>query len=138
MIGTVSGTAYTDRKTLPGIRYTYKVRGRIGSLQTDYSNEITVVSTIGKPRITTKAGKKKITVKWKTVNGASGYQVYQAKKKKGKYKCVGTIKKPGTTTFVKKKLKRKKKYYYKVRAFRTIGEKTVYSGFSNISYKKVK
>jgi hypothetical protein len=136
-IGTVTSAAYSDSKTLPGVAYKYKVRGKTGTAYTEFSNVVGAESTLGKPKITTQAGKKKMTVRWKKVTGASGYKIYQATKKKGKFKCVKTIK-GQTLKYSKKKLKSKKKYYFRVRAFRTIDGKIAYSAFSNISYKRVK
>ena len=93
---------------------------------------------LAKPKIKTRAGKRKITVTWKKIKGATGYKIYQATKKKGKYKVIKTIKRQKTAKYVKKKLRKGKKYFYKVKAFRTIGGKTAYSRFSNISYKKAR
>ena len=73
-----------------------------------------------------------------TVAGASGYQIYQAKKSNGSYKLVKTITSQSTDTWKTKKLKKKKKYWYKVRAYRTVGGKKVYGSFSAVKYKKVK
>lgn len=39
------------------------------------------------------SSKKTVTVTWKKVKGATGYVVYRATKKNGKYKAVKTIKK---------------------------------------------
>lgn len=66
---------------------------------------------------TKKAGKKKIKISWKAKGGATGYQVYRATSKHGKYKHITTVK---NTSYVNKKLKKNKKYYYKVRAYRTV------------------
>ena len=81
--------------------------------------------------------KKTITVKWSKVSGASGYQVYRSLKKSSGFKLVKTIKKGSTVTWKNANLA-KKTYYYKVRAYRVIAGKTVYSGYSAVKYKKVK
>ena len=137
-IGTVKTTVFKDTKTLPGTTYYYKVRGRIGDQMTKDSNIVSARSALAKPKIKTRAGKRKITVTWKKIKGATGYKIYQATKKKGKYKIVKTIKRQKTTKYVKKKLRKGKKYFYKVKALRMIGGKTAYSRFSNISYKKAR
>ena len=82
--------------------------------------------------------KKTITVKWKKVAGASGYQIYRSNKKSGGYKMVKKISKGSTVSWKNKSLKKGKKYYYKVRAYKTIAGRTFYSGFSQVKYKKVK
>ena len=84
-----------------------------------------------------KAGRKKLTVKWKKVKGAAGYKVrYSTKKNMKKYK----------TKFVKgqsvvlKKLKAKKRYYIKVRTFKinNNGKRLFSLKWSNKKSKKTK
>lgn len=82
--------------------------------------------------------KKTATVSWKKVKGASGYVVYRATKKNGKYKAVKTISKGSTVKYVNKKLTKKKTYYYKVRAFKKSGKKVVYGAYSNKVSVKIK
>lgn len=81
-------------------------------------------------------GAQSITVKWKKVKKADGYQIYRATSKKGKYKKIKTVKKASTVTYTNKKLKAGKKYYYKVRAYQKKGKKTRYSKFSAIKMVK--
>ena len=81
------------------------------------------------------AGKKCATVKWSKVSGATGYKVYRATKKSGKYTCVKTVK---TTSYKNTKLTKGKTYYYKVRAYRTVNKKAVYGGYSKVKSVKVK
>ena len=57
-----------------------------------------------------------VTLSWKKVTGAKGYQIYFSKKKNGKYKLLKTIKKGKTKKYVVKKPK-SGKIYYKVRAY---------------------
>lgn len=82
--------------------------------------------------------KKTATVSWKKVKGASGYVVYRATKKNGKYKSVKKISKGSTVKYVNKKLTKKKTYYYKVRAFKKSGKKVVYGAYSNKVSVKIK
>ena len=79
-----------------------------------------------------------ITVKWKAIPGAEGYQIVRATKKSGKYKTVKTIKNAKTVSWKNTKLKKGKTYYYKIRAYRTVAGKPVYSSYSAVKYKKVK
>lgn len=56
----------------------------------------------------------------------------------GKYKAVSTIKKGSTVSYTNKKLTSKKTYYYKVRAYRVVNGKKVYSGYSKVKGVKIK
>ncbi len=69
----------------------------------------------------------RIKLSWNKVKGATGYQVYRAAKRNGKYKKVKTTTKASWTN---KKLKTGKTYYYKIRAYRKQKGKTIYSGYS--------
>ncbi len=64
--------------------------------------------------------KKKAKVSWKKTAGASGYEIYRATKKNGKYKKVAVIGKAGTVKYTNKKLKAKKKYFYKMRPYTVV------------------
>lgn len=64
--------------------------------------------------------------------------VYRATSKNGKYKAVSTIKKGSTVSYTNKKLTSKKTYYYKVRAYRVVNGKKVYSGYSKVKGVKIK
>lgn len=76
------------------------------------------------------------TVRWKKVEGATGYEIYG--KPSG-----GTLKKIGKTNaktrvFVQKDLQINKKYYYKVRAVRKAKGTTKYSKMSKAASNKTK
>ena len=74
----------------------------------------------------------------KKISNAQGYVVYRATSKNGKYKAVSTIKKGSTVSYTNKKLTSKKTYYYKVRAYRVVNGKKVYSGYSKVKGVKIK
>lgn len=82
-----------------------------------------------------KKSKKKVTLKWKKIADANGYQVYM-KKGKGKYKRIKTFKNPKKIKLIKKKLKKGVQYSFKVRAYKLNGTKKVYGVYSKI--KKIK
>ncbi len=62
-----------------------------------------------------------------------GYKIYMATKKNGVYKWVGTT---TTNTFTKKKLKKGTSYYFKVKAYKVVDGKTVYTQISGKLCKK--
>ena len=83
-----------------------------------------------------KVAKKKVTIKWAKNKESNGYEVYRATKKSGKYTKIATVKGMGKVSYVDKKAKAKQIYFYKVRAYKVIDGKKVYSKYSAI--KKVK
>ena len=88
------------------------------------------------PTLKVKAGSEKATLSWNKVAGASGYEVYMAASKNGTYRKITTIKKGATVTYTKKGLRANRTYYFKVRAYKTVDGKNVYSEYS--SNKSVK
>lgn len=73
-------------------------------------------------------GKKKFTVTWAKVSGVKGYQIqYSSDKKFKKNNKSVTVTKQKTTKATVKKLKSKKKYYVRVRTYKTVNGKKIYS-----------
>ncbi len=106
----------------------------------NYTGSITKTFYIVPKKVTISSAKssakKKLTVKYKKVTGASGYQIaYSTSKSKGfKYITVNAK----TAFKVIKKLKSKKNYFVKVRAYKSVGKKKYYGSYSNIKSVKVK
>ena len=86
-----------------------------------------------------KGSKKAIAVQWVKTKGVKGYQVQVATDKKfKKNKKTVTIKKQKTTKTTVKKLKAKKKYYVRVRTYKIVNGKKVYSSWSKVKSVKTK
>ncbi len=85
-----------------------------------------------------KGAKRSVTLKWKKSSDATGYEIYRATKKNGKYEKIKTIKNKKTVKYTNKKLKKGKRYYYKVRSYRTVGGKKYYSSYSSVKSTKAK
>ena len=83
-------------------------------------------------------GKKKITVTWKKVKGAKGYQIFLAAKKAGKYTQKQVVSGSSKQSVVLKKLKSGKVYYVKVRAYNLSGKKKTAGNFSKATKVKVR
>ena len=101
------------------------------------------VTKVSKPKATkikkVKGSKKAVATTWTKVSGVKGYQVQVATDKKfKKNKKTVTIKKQKTTKKTVKKLKAKKKYYVRVRTYKTVNGKKVYSSWSKIKSVKTK
>lgn len=137
-----SGTRYTRSGIATGTTYYYKVRAyrtvEGTTVYSSFSDAKAVKPSLKKTSVKLSAGKRKMTIRWKKVSGASGYQIYRSKKKTKSYKRIKTIARGSTTKYTNKKLCRGKKYYYKVRSYRKVSGKKVYSSFSTVKYKKVK
>ena len=84
-------------------------------------------------------GKKKFTVTWAKVSGVKGYQIqYSSDKKFKKNNKSVTVTKQKTTKATVKKLKSKKKYYVRVRTYKTVNGKKIYSSWSKVKSIKTK
>ena len=87
-----------------------------------------------------KATKGAITVKWTVKEGdvtaADGFQVWKSTKMNSGYKKAFTTTK--TSYKNTKGLKKGTKYYYKVRAYKVVDGKNVYSDWSNKAYRAAK
>ena len=71
-----------------------------------------------------------VTLQWKKISGASGYEIYRADSKKGKFKKVKTITSPKTVSYKDGKLSFHKTYYYKIKVYTKSGGKKAESAFS--------
>ncbi len=83
--------------------------------------------------------KKSFKVTWKKVSGVSGYQIqYSTNKKFKSSNKTATVKKGSTTSLTVKKLKSKKTYYVRVRAYKNVNGRKVYSSWSKVKNIKTK
>lgn len=107
------------------------------TVQQNDTGAVSNQAQISKPKKTSvsklSSGHKKIKVSWKKVSGVSGYQIQYAQNNKfTKGKKTVTVKKSSTTSKTIKGLKSKKKYYFRVRTYKNINGKKVYSSWSKI------
>jgi GH25 family lysozyme M1 (1,4-beta-N-acetylmuramidase) len=78
---------------------------------------------------------KTVTLKWKKVSKASGYEIYRATKKNGEYELKKKVQKNSKVSYQDKKLTKGKKYYYKIRAYRIVNGKKQYSSYTKVNIK---
>lgn len=135
LIAKVPANVYT--KKLSGLSigetYYFKVKATGG----EDSNIVSKKMKLSTPSISSKAGKRKITVRWGKVSGASGYELYRSTKKGSGYQLIKELS-SSKRSYTNKKLKKKKKYYYKVVAYQTRAGVKYYSSKSGYTYKKAK
>lgn len=134
-----STLTFKNYELTTGKNYYFKVvaYGAYSQLNSDYSNYLSAKPAPLSPfnvKVTKKTSKS-LKISWKKVSGATGYDVYRATSKNGKYTKVATTK---SVSYVNKKLKSKKTYYYKVRAYKTVKGKKYYGSYSTIVSKKLK
>ncbi|MDU6985059.1 MAG: DUF4430 domain-containing protein [Terrisporobacter othiniensis] len=137
-----STTYYTNSKRSSATSYTYKVRayktvsGKIYYGNFSDSKKITTKPLT--PSIKLSTGSKKIKVSWNKISGSTGYEVYRATSKSGKYSKIKTVTKGSTLSYTNIKLSKGQTYYYKVKAYKTVDGKKVYSSYSSVKYAKAK
>ena len=132
-----TSSTYTFQKLSAATDYTVKVRAFTQSssqkIYGKYSNSVKVATATKAPSI--KSVKRKgsqAVIQWKKVKNANGYEVYMSDKKNSGYKKIATITRGTTVKYTKKKLTTGKTYYFKIRTYRKIGGKKVYSSYSKI------
>ena len=74
----------------------------------------------------------KLRLSWEPMSGVDGYQIYRATSKSGKYAKIATVKGASNATYTNTGRTCGTRYYYKLRAYKKIGGKTVYSKYSAI------
>ena len=80
----------------------------------------------------TSASYDKLRLSWEPLSGVDGYQIYRATSKSGKYAKIATVKGASGASYTDTGRTCGTRYYYKLRAYKKIGGKTVYSKYSAI------
>ncbi len=142
-VGTTTKTSYTINKLKAGTNYKYKIRAYKTISGKKYYGQYTAeLSTATKPSTakisSLKTKSKTVTVNWKKVSNATGYEVYMATSKNGKYSKKTTVTSNKTVKYTVKKLKKNKTYYFKIRTYKTVNGKKVYGAYSSIKSIKAK
>lgn len=138
----LKGTSYTVKNKNSATTCYYAVRAYVetehGKTYGNYSEVLKVTTRPKKPSVTVTAGNNQVTVSWNQVTRASGYNVYMSTSKNGAYSKVGSTSGKSSTKLTVKKLTDGKKYYFKVKAYKTVSKKKVYSVYSSAKSCRVK
>lgn len=109
----------------------------------EYSGETVIPFTITKPAppkkvtgIQVKPGRKQMTVKWKDIAKAGGYELLYAKN--SKFTKEKKVRRVPCSIYSIGNLKAKTIYYVKVRAYKQCGSSRIYGPYSNIKKVKIK
>ncbi len=140
-IATIAGgskVSYTNSGLSTGKTYYYKIRAyrtvdkvKVYSSYTPIKSAKPVLATPSRSAIA-KVSRSSVKFSWNKVGEASGYEVYRATSKSGKYTKVKTITSNSTLSYTNKSLSRGKIYYYKVRAYRIVNGTKRYSSYSTV------
>ena len=130
-VKTTTSRSYINKSLTTGKKYYYKVRAVNGSKKGSFSTKKYATPTLKKVSSVkaVKSSYNSIKVSWGKVSGATGYQVYRATSKSGKYSKVGSTK---YTNLTNTKLTVGKTYYYKVRPYRVVSGSYKYGVYSSI------
>ena len=141
LVKRTTGLAYKDKDTKAGYKYSYTVKAyKLIDGKKVYSGyDKKGLSGKLNTTVSLKTKNNTVSVSWKKTNGTSGYYIYRATSKKGKYSKIKTITSGKTLKYMDKKVKNGKTYYYKVIPFRKISGKAVKgasSAVKSIAFKK--
>lgn len=140
-VKTTKSKSWTNKKLTTGKSYYYKVRAyKKQSGKTVYgsfSKKVKAVPRTKAPKFTLKSGKRRIRVTWKKVKGAHGYRIYRAKSKGGKFNMIKDSHDyiPQYTSI---RVFSNHKYYYKMRSYRIVKGKRVYSAYTKVKTVRTK
>lgn len=116
-------------------RISLKVNGK---KKTGYIKK-TYITIIRKPALSVSASSKsKIKLTWDKISGASGYEIQRYNSSKKKYVTIKTIKKGATTSYTNSGLKKNTKYKYKIRSYKKVRGKKIYSYYCSAKSAKTK
>ena len=139
---TTTRTSCTVSKLKSGTKYKFAVKaystvnGKV-YWASGYKT-VTATTNPGTPTLKVTAGTKKATLSWNKQTGATGYVVYMATSKNGKYSKIATLKGNSKVSYTKTGLTKGKTYYFKVAAYTVANGKTLYSSFSSVKAVKIK
>lgn len=141
-VADTKNTNYTIKNLKAGTSYKYAVKayttvGKPTYLSAAYT-QLTTATKPATPTLKVTAGTKQAALSWNKISGATGYEVYMSTKKDSGYKKVTTVKKNGTVKYTQKSLKKGRTYYFKVRVYKTVDSKNIYSAYSSVKSVKIK
>ncbi|SHK55511.1 fibronectin type III domain-containing protein [Hespellia stercorisuis] len=128
-------------KLTAGSTYYYRVRAfvtvsgspKYGSYSDTYE-AVTATATPAAPKVSGVTGRANVKVTWKSVSGASSYELLQATSAKGEYNKIAELSASTLSYTVTEGLSYGRTYYYKVRTSREGNKYNVYSEESGYGY----
>lgn len=130
------GLSYVDSGCTAGYTYSYRIKttctlpdGTIVTSAYSLAKSATAVldQTLIKKAI---VNGNTVSLRWKKVTGANGYEIYRGTKKNGTYYKIKSVYPGSRQSFSNQDLKVGKQYFYKVRAYAKVNGKKIYGGYS--------
>ena len=126
------GETTANQKVVRGLElgtlYCYRVKAYNSLGSGAYSDKVTKKAIVPKPEVTkVKLVSNGIRVYWNNRKFATGYRIYRATSKNGKYKLIKDVKNNTSSRFTDKNITYGKRYYYKVQCYRTRKKETYFS-----------
>lgn len=145
-----SAAGLDDKKLSPGSTYTYRARAyrtidgelRYGDWSASASKQLLLDPM--KIKSVKNSKKKTAEIRWKRVKDAAGYVLYRSTSPNSGFRKIGTVKvtkknkNKKTLAYNNRKLKKKKTYYYRIRYYKKINGKSVYSEDSAVRKIKIR
>ncbi len=125
---TTTSKSYTVKNLDSGTKYKFKVKAykTVGD-KNFWGKASATFTTATKPAVTEKIVSSQttseITLKWKKVTGATGYRIYQYNPDTEKWEKIETT---TSKSYTVKNLDSGTKYKFKVKAYKTVGDKTIW------------
>ena len=142
-VGTATTANFKHTGLKAGTTYYYKIRGyvqlgtsRLFSSYTPVVSRKQIVPKVANVKVANQSADS-LRLTWNKVDNASGYEVYQATSKNGKYTRIATLNKSSSNAFTVKRLSPKRTYHYKVRAYRNVDKVKRNGNYSDVVKKKV-
>lgn len=135
-------TKISGKKLTAATNYSFKVRAyktvNGKKVTGEYSNVFTTATRPSKTTLSVKAKTRKAQLSWKKVSGVNGYEVFVSTKKSSGFKKVKTITNKSTVKYTKTGLRKNKTYYFKVRSYKTVNGKKIYSSCSTVKAARIR
>lgn len=120
-----------------GIKYYFRIKACNEKNICSITKVVNVTPILKKPTIKVSSKKKtQITIKVPAVAGANGYVIERSLSKSKGFMVVAEVN--SAKSYIDKDLASKKKYFYRVRAYRNVKGKKIFSAYSKVVSTKVK
>lgn len=127
-----SSTQYVNKNLSIGKVYYYRIKATYTTTKHfSYSWSVKASIVPNTPSISkvVKYNSKSLKISWGKVPLATGYYLYRSNSYNGPYYLVKNV---TSASYINSNLKKNKKYYYKLRAYKTVGSKKIFSSYSTV------